>query len=118
MKMNPQSLRRPGAFVHYAPSEADVVSGISLLSGRQSGKSLLPECRTDLRQYHIVTKLRRSQERLMQDTIRTQMRQLCESIASEQDRVRFMELVTRLNELLQHGEANGPVLKEAPEAAT
>jgi len=54
----------------------------------------------------------------MQDTIRTQMRQLCESIASEQDPVRFMELVTRLNELLQHSEANGPVLNEAPEAAT
>ncbi len=54
----------------------------------------------------------------MQDTIRTQMRQLCESIASEQDPMRFMELVTRLNELLQHGEANGPVLNAPPEAAT
>jgi len=44
----------------------------------------------------------------MQDSIRTQMKQLCESIASEQDPVRFMELVTRLNELLQYDEANNP----------
>jgi hypothetical protein len=44
----------------------------------------------------------------MQDSIRTQMKQLCESIASEQDPVRFMELVTRLNELLQRDEANSP----------
>lgn len=54
----------------------------------------------------------------MQDTIRTQMRQLCESIASEQDPVRFMELVTRLNELLQHDEANSSVLSAPPGAAT
>jgi hypothetical protein len=54
----------------------------------------------------------------MQDSIRTQMKQLCESIASEQDPVRFMELVTRLNELLQHDEANSAALNAPPEAAT
>ena len=54
----------------------------------------------------------------MQDSIRTQMKQLCESIASEQDPVRFMELVTRLNELLQRDEQSSPVaLNQPPEPA-
>jgi hypothetical protein len=54
----------------------------------------------------------------MQDSIRTQMKQLCESIASEQDPVRFMELVTRLNELLQRDEQSSPTpLNPPPEPA-
>ena len=52
----------------------------------------------------------------MQDSIRTQMKQLCESIASEQDPVRCMELVTRLNDLLQRDDS--PVaLNPPPEPA-
>ena len=40
----------------------------------------------------------------MQEAIRERMKQLCESIASERDPERFMELVTKLNELLQKNE--------------
>lgn len=41
----------------------------------------------------------------MQEAIRDRMKQLCESIASERDPERFMELV--LNELLQKNEHEG-----------
>jgi hypothetical protein len=95
-------------------STAHALSGISLSGREQSGKLLLPEHRTDLRKYHLVRKLHGNQEPLMQDSIRTQMKQLCESIASEQDPVRFMELVTRLNDLLQRDEANSPGPFNAP----
>jgi hypothetical protein len=54
----------------------------------------------------------------MQDSVRTQMKQLCESIAAEQDPVRFMELVTRLNELLQHDEMNSTTINALPRTTT
>jgi hypothetical protein len=54
----------------------------------------------------------------MQDSVRTQMKQLCESIAAEQDPVRFMELVTRLNELLQHDEMNNTTINALPRTTT
>jgi hypothetical protein len=108
--------RRFRAYLHYALLKADVLSGISLFGRIQSGKSLLPERRRVLRQYHFVTNLRGIQEPLMQDSIRTQTKQLCESIACEQDPGRFMELVTRLNELLQYDEANNPSPFSAPPA--
>ena len=40
----------------------------------------------------------------MQEGVREKMKQLCESISSERDPERFMELVTKLNELLQKSE--------------
>lgn len=40
----------------------------------------------------------------MQDAVQEKMKQLCESIAAEQDPGRFMELVTKLNELLRKNE--------------
>lgn len=43
----------------------------------------------------------------MQEATRERMKQLCESIASERDPERFMELVTKLNELLQKNEHEG-----------
>ena len=43
----------------------------------------------------------------MQEAIRERMKQLCESIASERDPEQFMELVTKLNELLQKSEHEG-----------
>jgi hypothetical protein len=46
----------------------------------------------------------------MHDSIRTQMKQLCEWIASEQDPARFMELVSRLNELLKNSEENSSMM--------
>jgi hypothetical protein len=48
-----------------------------------------------------------------------QVKQLCESIASEQDPVRFMELVNELNNLLQQSETrlkpNQPLSQPARE---
>lgn len=49
----------------------------------------------------------------MYDSIRTQMKQLCEWIASEQDPTRFMELVARLNELLKDSEENSSMMSAA-----
>ena len=43
----------------------------------------------------------------MQEAFRERMKQLCESIASERDPERFMELVIKLNELLQKKEGEG-----------
>jgi hypothetical protein len=43
----------------------------------------------------------------MQEAVRERMKQLCESMGSEQDPERFMELVTKLNELLQKSEYEG-----------
>jgi hypothetical protein len=43
----------------------------------------------------------------MQEAVREKMKQLCESIAFERDPARFMELVTKLNELLQKHEDEG-----------
>lgn len=40
----------------------------------------------------------------MQEAVREKTKRLCESIASERDPERFMELVTKLNELLQKNE--------------
>jgi hypothetical protein len=43
----------------------------------------------------------------MQEVVKEKMKQLCESIAFERDPARFMELVTKLNELLQKHEDEG-----------
>jgi len=43
----------------------------------------------------------------MQEAAKEKMKQLCESIAFERDPARFMELVTKLNELLQKNEDEG-----------
>jgi len=52
----------------------------------------------------------------MQEAVREKMKQLCESISSEQDPERFMELVTKLNELMQknENEAASEIVQKTP----
>jgi hypothetical protein len=40
----------------------------------------------------------------MRDHVKERTKQLCEAIASEQDGIRFMELISELNRLLQDNE--------------
>jgi hypothetical protein len=54
----------------------------------------------------------------MHDSVRTQMKQFCESIAAEQDPNRFMELVSQLNDLLQQNERKSQAMNATPQAAT